>query len=87
MICFCDSNESLNGKYIEDIPVRLLGNACQVYLDVDYLISGRYVKEIYQILREKLFEKIDILLFSEKTKFCGLQFEWNFGGRVYKWKI
>ena len=63
MICFCDSNESLNGKYIEGIPVRLLEDVCQQYLDADYLISGRYVKEIYQMLREKSIEKIHILFF------------------------
>lgn len=63
VICFCDSNESLNGKYIEDIPVRLLGDVCQEYLDADYLVSGRYVKEIYQMLREKSIEKIHVLFF------------------------
>lgn len=66
MICFCDSNESLNGKYIEDIPVRLLGDVCQEYLDADYLVSGRYVKEIYQMLREKSIEKSMFCFFSER---------------------
>lgn len=63
VICFCDSNKSLNGKHIEDVPVQYSEDVCKYYLDADYLISGRYVKEIYQALREKSIEKIHVLFF------------------------
>lgn len=63
VICFCDSNKELNGQYIDGIPVRYSEEVCQQYLDADYLIGGRHVKEIYRMLREKSIEKIHVLFF------------------------
>lgn len=63
VICFCDSNKALNGQYIEGIPVRCPEDVCQQYRNADYLISGKYAKEIYRVLREKSIEKIHVLFF------------------------
>ena len=63
VICFCDSDRTMDGKYIDGIPVRYEEDVCRKYLDADYLISGKYMKEMYQALKEKSIEKIHILFF------------------------
>lgn len=61
VLCFCDSNEALDGTEREGIPIHSVGDACQQYPDASYLVAGTYSKEMYQILREKGIQKIHVL--------------------------
>ena len=60
LICFCDSDASLEGSDIEGIPVCYMKNALINYQDADYLVSGKCTKEIYHILRKEGFDRIHI---------------------------
>lgn len=61
IICFCDSDKRLQGQDIEGIPIWHIEGVCKHYRDADYLIGGKYVKEMYQTLRDKYVENIHIL--------------------------
>lgn len=62
IICFCDSNAGLEGNDIEGIPVCQTKDALINYRDADYLVSGKYAKEMYQILREAGVDRIHIFI-------------------------
>lgn len=58
LICFCDSDAGLAGNDIEGVPVCQTKDVLMNYRDADYLISGKYAKEMYQILREEGLDRI-----------------------------
>lgn len=58
---FCDSNEAFQGKCIEGFPVYSPKNAFLLYPGAQYLISGRYIKEMYEILKENNIAGVHIL--------------------------
>ncbi len=58
IICFCDSNNKVAGQSIQGIPIVSPSLALVNYPDVDYLISGKYAKEIYGVLKENSIKKI-----------------------------
>lgn len=61
VICFCDSDEKLEGKKFEGIQVCSVKETCLRYPDANYLVSGRYSREMYQMLKELDIRKIHIL--------------------------
>ena len=61
IICFCDSNTQIGGQYIEEIPVCQVKDVVSQYPDAEYLIAGKYAKEMYQILSENSVRKVHIL--------------------------
>ena len=60
-VCFCDSDEKLEGKKFEGIQVCSVKETCLRYPDANYLVSGRYSREMYQMLKELDIRKIHIL--------------------------
>lgn len=62
VICFCDSDERLEGSEIEGISVRLAREVLASFPAADYLISGRYVKEMYQVLKQENIDRIHIFI-------------------------
>lgn len=62
VICFCDSNSNLVNCDIIGIPVWRPIEVCQKYPHADYLISGKYAREMYGFLKENLIDRIHILL-------------------------
>lgn len=63
VICFCDSNSSLGNVDIMGIPVWKNIEVCKEYPNADYLISGKFAREMYDFLKENLIDRIHILLF------------------------
>ncbi len=61
VICFCDSNHTKKEQEIEGILVRQTKEAFRLYPDAEYLISGNYMKEMYQCLKEASIGKIHFL--------------------------
>lgn len=62
IVCFCDSNIVKNGQYIEGIPVYRVNDAIAQYSSADFLIAGKYAREMYMTLNENSIDKIHILL-------------------------
>lgn len=62
IICFCDSNCDLEGCNIMEIPICNPIEVCRNYPDADYLISGKYSREMYEILKENHIDRIHILV-------------------------
>lgn len=62
VICFCDSKKSLRGRNVEGIPVYSIDKTILQYPEAEYLISGVYSKEMYQILKQRQIEKIHIIV-------------------------
>lgn len=62
IVCFCESNIIKDGQYIEGIPVCQVNDVITQYSDAEYLIAGKYAREMYQILHENFIKKIHILL-------------------------
>lgn len=60
---FCDSNEEVQGSRIEGILVYDVEEAWKKYPEAVYLVSGRYMDEMYLILRDKGIGKIHMLFF------------------------
>jgi len=60
IICFCDSAVTVKGCDIEGIPVLHPSVAFKRYPYADYLVSGRYFREMYRILMWAGIEKIHI---------------------------
>lgn len=63
VICFCDSNSSLVNGDIMGIPVYGTIEICKKYPDAEYLVSGKYAREMYDFLIKKYIHKIHILIF------------------------
>ncbi len=63
IICFCDSSEKYNKCSINGIPVCQTRDVIKKFSDADYLVSGKYAKEMYLILRQAGIEKIHLLMF------------------------
>jgi hypothetical protein len=61
ILCFCVSCSSKAEQCIESIPVICAQEAFIKYPDADYLISGKYLKEMYFTLKDSLIEKIHLL--------------------------
>ncbi len=61
VICFCDSDIEIEGQHIEGIPVCQIKDAIAQYSDAEYMVGGKYSKEMYHILDENLIRKIHIL--------------------------
>ena len=51
----------MDGLIIEGIPVCQTMDSLQKYPDADYLISGKYVNEMYRMLEENAINKIHLL--------------------------
>lgn len=62
VVCFCDSNEKINKTEINGISVYQTKEVIKRNPEADYLISGRYTKEMYHILRKEGIKKIHILI-------------------------
>ncbi|MCI8801088.1 hypothetical protein NSB25_19270 [Acetatifactor muris] len=62
IVCFCDSNIVKSGQYIEGIPVCWVNDAIAQYSGTEFLIAGKYVREMYRTLNENFIGKIHILL-------------------------
>ncbi|MEZ3472097.1 MAG: hypothetical protein K1W27_04515 [Lachnospiraceae bacterium] len=60
VVCFCDSFIKTK-KDVAGIPVLNVTDACEQYPDLEYLICGKYEREMYDILRKKSIRKIHIL--------------------------
>lgn len=64
VICFCDSNAKSGRHYsINGIPVYQAKDVIKKYLDADYLVGGKYAKEMYCILKQEGIKRIHILIF------------------------
>lgn len=61
VICFCVSGSRPTEQDIENIPVVCAQEVFMKYPDADYLISGKYMKEMHCILKENTIKKIHIL--------------------------
>lgn len=62
VICFCESDERLAGSNIEGISVRLTKEVLESYPAADYLVSGRYAKEMYQTLKQEHIDRVHIFI-------------------------
>lgn len=62
VICFCDSDNSLKNVDIMGIPVWKPIEVCQKYPYADYLICGKYAREMYDFLKENEIDRIHILV-------------------------
>lgn len=60
---FCDSDENKQGKCIEAIPVYNVDEAWKKYPEAVFLVSGRYMDEMYKELRDKGISKVHMLFF------------------------
>ncbi len=61
VICFCNSENKFNVQAIQEVPIVWTKTAIMQYPDADYLICGKYAKEMYQILKENEVCKIHFL--------------------------
>lgn len=61
VICFCDSYIK-SKKDIAGIPVLSVIDVCEQYPNLDYLIGGKYEREMYDILRKRGISKIHLLM-------------------------
>lgn len=62
VLCFCDSNRDLKKINIMGISVGEPFEVCQKYPDADYLVIGKYSREMYGILNEHHINRIHILV-------------------------
>lgn len=62
VVCFCESSIDKVGQYIEGIPVCRVNDVIAQYPDAEYLIAGKYAREMYRTLSENFVSKIHILL-------------------------
>jgi FlaA1/EpsC-like NDP-sugar epimerase len=62
VICFCDSNVKHDKHEVNGIPVYHTTDAIKKFPDADYLVSGKYAKEMYDTLKKEGIEKIHILM-------------------------
>lgn len=62
ILCFCDSDSELEDCDIMGIPVRNPIEVCKRYPNEDYLISGKFSREMYEFLKENYIDKIHILV-------------------------
>lgn len=53
IICFCDSNVKLDKHVIEGVPIYYTPYVIKKYPYAEYLISGRYHREMYEILKKE----------------------------------
>ncbi len=65
IVCFCDSNSKLGKNDNTNIPILEPLKAFKYFPDADYLISGKYSKEMYELLKENLIDRIHILVSVE----------------------
>lgn len=63
VVGFCDSNDEIEGIRIDHVPVYDVDEAWRRYPEAIFLISGRYMDEMYQILREKGISRVHMLFF------------------------
>lgn len=61
IICFCESFVKSKNKDVAGIPILSVIEACEKYPNADYLISGKYTKEMYQVLKDNLISTIHVL--------------------------
>lgn len=61
IVCFCESYVKSKNTDVAGIPVLSVTDACEKYPDADYLICGKYTREMYQVLKENLISTIHIL--------------------------
>lgn len=62
VICFCDSDEALEGKKAGGVQIRRAKEIFRKYPEADYLISGRYCREMRRILKMEGIEKIHMFI-------------------------
>ncbi len=63
IICFCDSNSALECCDIMGIPVRKPKEICRYYPGANYLIGGKFSREMYEELKKNMIKKIHIIVF------------------------
>lgn len=63
IICFCDSNNTLEHCDIMGIPVHKPIEICRDYPDANYLIGGKFSREMYEVLKKNMIKKIHIIVF------------------------
>lgn len=63
VVGFCDSNDEIKGTTVDKIPVYCVDEAWKRYPEAVFLVSGRYMDEMYQILREKGIGRVHMLFF------------------------
>lgn len=62
IICFCDSKVSAADEEVAGIPVYQPIDACLKYPKADYLVCGKYAREMYEILKNYSINAVHILL-------------------------
>lgn len=61
IISFCNSTDTFSDQVIQNIPIVCVKTIAEQYPEADYLVSGKYVREMYQILKENSIKRIHIL--------------------------
>lgn len=61
IVCFCDSNIQLERQNINGIPIIGVMDAITRYPEAEYLVAGKYSREMYRLLKDKLVKKIHLL--------------------------
>lgn len=62
VICFCDSSVKSDKRDVNGIPVYHTKDTIKEFSNADYLVSGKYAKEMYYILKQEGIRKIHILM-------------------------
>lgn len=62
VICFCDSSDKLEKCDINGIPVYQTDNVIKEFSDADYLVGGKFAKEMCQTLKDNGIKKIHLFV-------------------------
>lgn len=62
ILCFCDSDKNKAGKNIAGISIYETEDILKKYPREDYLIAGKYCKEMYGILKRNDIDKVHIFI-------------------------
>lgn len=62
VICFCDSNSVSVNVDIKGIPVWKPEDVFHKFPNADYLVSGKYSREMYDLLKQNSINNIHILV-------------------------
>ena len=61
VMCFCDGNKDMDGKFIDGVIVRSVEASCTMYPAGTYLVASMCVRQMVETLLRYGIEKIHII--------------------------
>ncbi len=65
VVCFCDSNKTMEGKSIDGVVVKTIEESCVIYPAGTYLVASMCVRQMVETLLQYGIGKIHIIRESQ----------------------